>query len=63
MKVNKKKFEIAVANACIKYGELSKKSNVSQFTITRMQTGAETNPDTVGKIAKTLGVKAEDLID
>jgi predicted transcriptional regulator len=63
MTVNKKKFEIAVGNACINYGELAKKSNVSQFTIARMRTGAETNPTTVGKIAKTLGVKVEDLID
>ena len=63
MKIDKRKFEIAIANACMKYSELSKTSGVSQFTITRMQTGAETNPATVGKIAKTLNVEVEDLIE
>lgn len=62
MKIDKQKFEIAMANACMTYSDLSKKAEISQFTIARMQTGAETNPSTVGKIVKALGVKAQELI-
>ena len=62
MKIDKQKLEIAMANSCITFGELSKKSGVSQFTITRMQGNVETHPATVGKIAKALNVSAQEIV-
>lgn len=63
MKIDKQKFEVALANACMTSSELSKASGISKFTITRMQSDdVETQPATVGKIAKALGVNAKDLI-
>lgn len=63
MRVDKHKFEIVMANKCMTSADLSKKSGVSQFTITRMQTKAETQPATIGKIAKALEVPVEELIE
>lgn len=64
MKIDKQKFEIALANACMTSSKLSKASGISKFTITRMQSDdVETQPVTVGKIAKALDVKVEELID
>ena len=61
MKVNTKKLEIAMANACISARELSEKSGVSQFTITRIQSDANVFPATVGKIAKALNVNVTEI--
>ena len=47
MKINKKKLEIAMAKACMTAKTLSEKSDVSQFTITRIQTKADVLPATV----------------
>lgn len=63
MKINKEKLDLAMAKACILTGELSKKADVNYSTLTRIKTGAETNPYTVGKIAKALGVGVEELIE
>ena len=61
MKINSKKVEMVLADRCMLYTDLAKKSNLSPFTITRMRTGAEVNPSTVGKIAKALGVTVQEL--
>ena len=63
MRVNTKKLEIAMANACISAKELSEKSGVSQFTITRIQSDANVFPATVGKIAKALNVNVIEIIE
>lgn len=63
MNINKDKLEIAMANACVLNKELSKKSGIRQETITRMKSGANVSPITIGKIAKALGVRVEELIE
>ena len=63
MNIDKRKFEIAVANACILNKELSEKSGIRQETIARMKKGANVSPVTVGKIAKALGITPGELIE
>lgn len=63
MKISSEKVEMILADRCMLYTDLAKKSNLSPFTITRMRTGAEVNPSTVGKIAKALGVTVQELIE
>lgn len=63
MNINKHKFEIAIANACMLNKELSEKSGIRQETIARIKNGANVSPITVGKIAKTLGVTVQELIE
>ncbi len=64
MKIAKSNFELAMANACITAEELSKITGISSITITRIKNGIQNaRPATVGKIAKALNVKAEELIE
>lgn len=63
MNINKRKFEIAIANACILNKELSEKTGIRQETIARVKNGANVSPVTVGKIAKALGVTVQELIE
>lgn len=64
MKINKSALEIAMANVCITAEELSKATELSTITITRIKNGfQEARPATVGKIAKALGVRVEELIE
>lgn len=64
MKISKTTLEVAMAESCITLKELSKKSGIRQETITRIKNGFQNaNPSTVGKIAKALNVKVEELIE
>lgn len=64
MKLDSQKLLIGMANACITITELAEKSNVSRPALTRFASGkSNPKPSTIGKIAKALGVKAEDLIE
>lgn len=64
MKINSDKLMLAMANACVTISELSIRSNISRPTLTKFTTGkSNPRPITVGKIAKALNVKVEDLIE
>lgn len=63
MKISIGKLEIALANACITTSELSKKTNLNYSTLTRIKSGMQAHPATVGKIAKALNVPVEELIE
>jgi len=64
MKLNKDKLHLAMANACLTIGELAEQSKVSRVALTRFSTGkGNPKPATIGKIAKALNVKVEDLIE
>lgn len=63
MKINSTKLDVAMANACITTNELSNKANLNYSTLTRIKSGSHANPATIGKIAKALNVKVEELIE
>lgn len=64
MKIDKMKIDIAMANKGYSAKELSEKCGVSQITIARLKSGVQkARPETIGKIAKTLNVPVESLID
>ena len=57
------KFTIAMGNAAINIEDLSKLSGVSRNTIYRIRNEKLTpRTSTIGKLAKALNVKVEDLI-
>lgn len=64
MKLDSQKLLISMANACITITELAEKSKVSRPTLTKFTAGkSNPKPATIGKLAKALNVKVEDLID
>lgn len=63
MKIDSKKLDIAMAEACLTVNELSKQSGVNVVTLTRLRKGnQELMPKTVGKIARALDISVEELI-
>lgn len=64
MQINKEKLQLAMANACMNISELSQKADISRFSLNAYSNGTRNpKPVTVGKIAKALNVKVEDLVD
>ncbi len=63
MKINDEKLEIAMANKCMTINQLAAKSGVSRMSLANYTANRRNpKPSTVGKIAKALDVKVEDLI-
>ncbi len=64
MKINRNKLDLAMANACMSINDLAEKAEVSRISIGRFISGrTEPRPVTVGKIARALNMKVEDLIE
>lgn len=64
MKINKQKLEVAMANAVVGTKQLSDMTGIAPAMITRIKNGRQQpRPVTLGKIAKALDVKVEDLVD
>ena len=64
MKIDIHKFNNEMANNLLDIGILAEKSKVSRNSISRIKNGkvTEIRPSTVGKLAKALGCKVEDLL-
>lgn len=62
MIANKRKLEIAMANACMNPYDLCKVAEIRYQTYQRITSGKDAKPATVGKIAKALNVPVENLI-
>ncbi|BCJ92826.1 hypothetical protein acsn021_03950 [Anaerocolumna cellulosilytica] len=64
MKINKRKLQIAMANACLNMDDLAALAEISRVSISKYLSGLRTpKPKTLGKIAKALKVPVENLID
>lgn len=61
MKLNRNKYELARAKACMSFNDLIK-SGISKGTLCRVIRGADARPETIGKIAKALNVEPEEII-
>ncbi len=63
MRLNKDAFFIAMANAELNQSALAKKAGVSINRVNDLYVGrVNPRPETVGKLAKALGVSVEDII-
>jgi DNA-binding Xre family transcriptional regulator len=64
MKLNIHKLQVSMANSCMSVNELAVQSEVSRIALSKIMNGkSNPKPVTVGKIAKALNSKVEDLID
>lgn len=52
MKANRRKLEIAMANACMSTADLQKLTEMPRPTINNVITGRGVRPATIGRIAK-----------
>lgn len=62
MKIDKEKFELAKARACMGTKDLVA-AGVPRGTLCRLVGGEEARPETIGKIAKVLGVDVTEIIE
>lgn len=62
MRVNKENLSLFMAQREMTLSQLAEKSNLSRFTLSRINSGYEVTPITVGKIANAIGTSVESLI-
>lgn len=63
MKANKRKLDIAMARACMSTNDIQVKTKMPRPSINNVICGKSVRPDTIGKIAKALGVGVTEIID
>lgn len=62
MKLNRQKFEIARARACMSQTDFEA-AGIPKGTLCRAMGGNGCKPETIGKIAKALGVDVTEIIE
>lgn len=62
MKINRQKYEIARARACKGFKDIVA-AGVPKGTLCRVIGGEDVRPETIGKIAKALGVDVTEIIE
>ena len=61
MKIDKKKYELAKARACMGQKDLEA-AGIPKGTLSRVIGGGNARPETAGRIAKVLGVDVTEII-
>lgn len=62
MKLNRQKYEIARARACISFNDLIA-AGIKKGTLCRVIGGDDARPETIGKIARVLGCDVTEIIE
>lgn len=63
MKIDKEKLQLAMANKCLSTKDLATEAGIAEQNISAYMSGRKNpKPMTVGKIAKVLEVKVEDIV-
>lgn len=62
MKIDRKKFDIARARACMGAKDFEE-AGIPKGTLCRAMSGGSLKPETLGKIAKALGVDVIEIMD
>lgn len=63
MRIHKHELLTAMANAGMSFKALASVSGVSRATLSYINNGKACRPETVGKLAKALGVPVEQLVE
>lgn len=63
MKINKEKFQLAMARACMSMGDIANKLGVSRSAFSLTMKRENIRPALIGRIAKALDVDPIDIID
>lgn len=62
MKIDRRKFDIARARACLSFSDFEK-AGIPRGTLCRAMGGGGLKPETVGRIAKVLKVDVTEIIE
>lgn len=62
MKLDRKKYELAKARACMKSEDIYK-AGIPKGTLCRLINAGNGRPETIGKLAKILGIDVTELIE
>ena len=62
MKINREKYELARARACMGQKDLEA-AGTPKGTLCRVISGKDTRPETVGRIARALGVDVTEILE
>lgn len=62
LKMDRWKFDVACARACMSVNDVAKESGVPRQTVANAALERGTSPVTLGKIARALGVDPADLL-
>lgn len=62
MRTNPAKFELALARSGLMIQDVAKKAGVHRGTVLNMKRGGGSRPDTLGRVAKALGVDVESIV-
>ena len=63
MRINERKFEIALANSGLTIGQAAERAGVSRQRYAMILNQKNVTPQAVGKIAKGVGVDVLDIIE
>lgn len=63
MKANRRKLEIAMAQACMNTEDVQKKAGIPRPTLNGLISGRNVRPGTIGKVAKALGVNVTAILE
>lgn len=63
MKLNREKFNVAMARACLNVSGVAKSASMPRSTLDNALKGRNVTPVTIGRIAKALGVDVLDIIE
>lgn len=63
MKISKSKVRLAMARACISTAELTEAAGMPRPTVCKALSGVSVRPETIGKIAKALGVDVTEILE
>ena len=62
MKINRKKYELACARACMSFEDIVK-TGIPRGTLGNAMRGDDIKPKTIGKIAKALNCDVTDILE
>ena len=63
MKLDKEKYQLALARSCMTTGEVVEKSGMPEPTVRGALRGRSIHPATLGKIARALGVDVTEIME
>lgn len=64
MKLSETKLQLAMAEKCINLTDLCKKADIAEITLRKGRQGTRNlKPETIGKIAKALGVTPSEIVE